>query len=257
MSSDVQHRLFHYSETPPPSAWEGIQAALDEQPAFSDKLYQYEQTPPPGVWENVAQQLTPAKANVVPFRTKLFKYAIAAAVLLAVATGSILFLKHSDSPSLANAPQQTRLADSNKNTATASQYQSGTTATPWQPGETATGNNNDVFASNSVSATSIVHFYPSIQIPKTLPDRVRELTVVPEEKNSINTELLSRYMIATTTTGAAVRLPKKAYSDYACADAYTNLQCKEKIESIQSKMAASVATDFTDFIDLLNKLQEN
>lgn len=256
MNSDVQHRLSNYSETPPPSAWEGIRAALDETPAFAEKLHRYEQTPPPAVWEKVAQQLTPA-TKVIPLRTSIFKYAIAAAVLLAIASGSLFFLKHSNGLDLAQQPQQNSGTDSNKSTGSDSQLRSGTTTTAWDKDQNTTGTTNDVYASNTVSAAAMVHFSPSIEIPKTLTDPVREITIVPEEKNSINTELPNRYMIATTTTGAAVRLPKKAYSDYACADAYTNLQCKEKIESIQSKMAASVATDFTEFIDLLKKLQDN
>jgi hypothetical protein len=84
----------------------------------------------------------------------------------------------------------------------------------------------------------------------------RAIAIMPEVKTKIDTELANRYMIATTSAGKVVRLPKKAYSDYVCAEAYKNYQCKEKIASIQSKMAASVATDFTEFMDLLKKLQE-
>jgi hypothetical protein len=254
MDSDLKHKLSNYSETPPPSAWEGIDKALDEQPAFADKLFRYEQTPPATAWEKVAQQLTPAP--VVLFRTNLFKYAIAAAVLLAIAMGSLLFIKHSSGPNLASQPQQYRSSDSLSNTSSDSQLRTGASATAWQHATTAGETSRDVFANNSAAA-AIVHFSPQVVLSKTLPDPVREITVVPEEKNNINTELLNRYMIATTATGDAVRLPKKAYSDYACADVYANLQCKQKIQSIQSQMAASVTTEFTDFIDLLNKLQDN
>jgi hypothetical protein len=38
---------------------------------------------------------------------------------------------------------------------------------------------------------------------------------------------------------------------------YANYRCKEKIASIQSKMAASVAMDFTDVMNLLEDLQDN
>jgi hypothetical protein len=83
---------------------------------------------------------------------------------------------------------------------------------------------------------------------------------VPQENNNINTALADRYMIATTATGNAVRLPKKVYSAYACPDeslASSYVDCKEKLSLLQSKMSASLTTDFAQFLDLLKNLQEN
>lgn len=252
MSSDVQHRLFNYSSEPPAGAWNGIVAALEETPPFARKLYQFEKEPPAAVWQKIALQLNTPETRIVPLRpAKLFKYAIAAAVLVAIAAGSIFYLKNSNAPKLADQPQNSA-ADPNINTLLDTQLQAGEkTALPQEE----TGNNTIAANESTFLQNAIVHFSSRVHIAKK-GIAAREIMITPKAKNIINTELSNRYMIATTAAGNAVRLPKKAYSDYACADVFANKHCKEKIASIQSKMAASVSTDFTDFIDLLKKLQD-
>lgn len=254
--SSVQHKLFAYSEMPPPSAWEGIAAALDEAPAFAQKLYQFETAPPAAVWGKVAQQLTPPQTKVIPLRTRLFKYAIAAAVLIAVATGSIFYLTNSNAPNLATQPKP-GIPETKKNTLLETQTSSGSKTAIWQKEDEANEDDKGLITETNFSDGALVRFSSRIRIAKKQRMPAGEINVMPEEMNIIDTERSNRYMIAMTAGGKAVRLPKKAYSDYACADAYADRRCKEKIASIQSKMAASVSTDFTDFMDLLKKLQDN
>jgi len=255
MNSNIQQKLFNYSETPPSSAWDSIAAALDEKPVYAQKLYQYEQAPPAGVWNNVAAQIVLPETKVVPLRAKVFKYAIAAAVLGLIAAGSIFYLKNGAGSNLASQPQNavsTGVNDSASDTQTSSKQ-----ATFGDPDDVGIKTDEDVSAGiATVSKQALVRFSPHGRLAKDgMPAHAIDIT--PEVKTRIDTELADRYMIATTSAGKVVRLPKKAYSDYACAETYKNYQCKEKIASLQSKMAASVATDFTEFMDLLKKLQDN
>lgn len=254
MNPDIKQKLFNYTEAPPAAAWDGIATALDQQPAYAQKLYAFEVTPPEKTWEHVAARLATPEKGVVPLRTKLFKYAIAAAVLGAIAAGSIFYLKNGTAPNLATHPQHNTSDGQNKNTL----FDTNT-----QTGEAADGARNDGTPGNdmvssmetSVSNQALVQFSPRVRIAKNRP-ATRHITIKPEIRAVIDTEVANRYMIATTANGQAVRLPKKAYSDYACANAHANSYCRERISSIQNQMAASVATDFTEFIDLLKNLQE-
>jgi hypothetical protein len=255
MDSNIQKKLFHYTEMPPRSTWDSIAATLEECPAYAQKLDRYEEAPPAGVWEAVAKQLAPAPANVILFRTKVFKYAIAAAVLGLIAAGSLLYLKSGVGSNLAKQPQNAVPIDVN-NTTTRTQAPSGVEIRATEKNVAAVEIDADVSTSTAtVSDHALVPYSTRVRIAKNRM-ATRAIAIMPEVKTKIDTELANRYMIATTSAGKVVRLPKKAYSDYVCAEAYKNYQCKEKIASIQSKMAASVATDFTEFMDLLKKLQE-
>jgi hypothetical protein len=254
MSDNLKNKLLNYEAEPPATAWNGIAAALDEQPEYAQKLHRFEVSPPPAVWDAIVQQLPAAPSNVVPFHaTKLFKYALAAAILIAIAASSVIFFRNSTDSDLANGTVQPT-TDSNRNTQPSASFPNVSTQ--------ATNPDADVLTANEANTTkniyenAVVQFSPRVRIAKSR-FITQGITVVPEEKSGINTELPSRYMIATTATGDVVRLPKKAYSDYACANVYANYRCKEKIASIQSKMAASVAVDFTDVMNLLEDLQDN
>lgn len=241
----VQHTLFNYSQTPPAAAWDNIAAVLDDTPAYVQKLQAFEQAPPAAAWQNIQQQLAVPQAKVVPLRTQLFKYAIAAVVLGVIAAGSMLYLKSGLTPGANTAKNGT--PHQSKNTFLNEQ------------GLTADQHNDEINRTNGtalpVSGRPVVYISPQVHLGKKSL-AANEVPLNSEEKTFVDTRLSDRYMIATTATGKVVRLPKKAYSDYACAESYKNLGCKQRIASIQSKMAATVSTDFTDFMDLLKQLQE-
>lgn len=246
--NNVRQKLSDYSQTPPLSVWEGIVQALEEAPAYAQKLQAFETAPPPAAWEAIQKGLAAQpQATVVPLRTKLFKYAIAAAVLGVIAAGSIFYLKNSTAP---GSTHSTTAANPSKNALLDEQHQAEPTAS--QHLNTLSADGTEV---PPVSSRSVVHFSSQVGFAKKSVAATAP-AITPEEKNIVDTELSDRYMIATTSTGRVVRLPKKAYRDYACAESYKNWWCKQRIASIQSKMAASVSTDFTEFMDLLKKLQE-
>lgn len=255
MNPNIRHRLLNFSETPPASAWPRIADTLDT-PAYAQKLHHFEGTPPAGTWEAIQKELNGTGAKVVPLRVKLFKYAIAAAVLLAVAAGSIFYLTNSTGAELARQPQHV-LTNSDTNNKDAAPTQAEIEAAALPNNESAAIKTDRDVSSGiaTISDRALVRFSPRARLPKK-GIVTRPITLTPDEKVAIDIEQPNRYMIATTETGKVVRLPKKAYSDYACAETLQNYWCKERLASIQSKMAASVATDFTGFIDLLKKLQE-
>lgn len=255
MNENIRQKLVQYSETPPPAAWNHIADALDDAPAFAQRLYDYEAQPAPGVWKNIDQQLTAPVPPAIPLRTKLFQYAMAAAVLLAIAAASVFYLNKPAAPGMAHTTPKNTTSGTAKNSFTDTQFQAGSETalaeTNSQSHEANTAGNAAETAEGAVT-----QYERKVRIPKDqLP--TSELNVTPEEKPVINTALQDRYIIATTQNGKVVRLPKKVYNDYVCAEALQNYQCKERIAAIQSKMAASVATDFTSFIDLLKNLQDN
>jgi hypothetical protein len=253
MSDHLKNKLRNYEAAPPATAWTDIAAALDDHPVYAQKLHRFEAPPPSAVWDAIAQQLPAAPGRLVPLRSsKLFKYAIAAAILIVIAAGSLLYINSGTAPDLAN--QTVRTTDSNENSQPSKSFPSASAPANNRGAESQT--NTEANGAENSYENAVVQFSSRVRIAKS-HFITQGITVVPEEINSINTELPSRYMIATTATGDVVRLPKKAYSDYACANVYANYRCKEKIASIQSKMAASVAMDFTDVMNLLEDLQDN
>jgi hypothetical protein len=116
MSDHLKNKLHEYEAEPPATAWNGIAAALDEHADYAQKLHRFEAPPPPAVWDAIAQQLPAASGQVVPLHaTKLFKYAIAAAILVAIAASSVIFFRSGTNSDLANGTVQPT-TDSNRNT---------------------------------------------------------------------------------------------------------------------------------------------
>jgi hypothetical protein len=90
MPANAQHILLNHEVTPPPGAWETINARLEtefdvQETKVAEKLYDAAFMPPPAAWQNVSLTLatteanedTPAKIVRFPF----YKIAIAAALL--------------------------------------------------------------------------------------------------------------------------------------------------------------------------------
>ncbi len=251
MNPHIRQKIYDYSETPPASAWEGIAALVEQKPAYAQTLYQFKATPPANAWAKISAGLNTAETKVVPLRTKLFKYAIAAAVLGAIAAGSIFYLKNDAAPALATQQQNASADEANKNSTSNPLLNQAASAAQ----DETIGNNAGLSNDDGAAGRAFIAHSPQMHIAKKTA-APKEFIINAKVRTLVDTETADRYMIATTATGKAVRLPKKCYSDYACADVYSNAYCKERLSDIQSKMAASVATDFTQFMDLLKKLQE-
>ena len=134
MSNELQHKMYHYEETPPPgvwariaeelddihigdqfpsklynsniqpppSAWSAIQNKLDElqlSVEFPATLYNLEATPPATAWNKIEAELDQQHAPVVPIRKRTIpwvRYAAAAAVLAILSFGTVRILSSSN-----------------------------------------------------------------------------------------------------------------------------------------------------------------
>jgi hypothetical protein len=87
-----------------------------------------------------------------------------------------------------------------------------------------------------------------------------ENTTNTSTKNSKNA---NRYVTVANVDGKKVRLSKKAYTVFNCAEndlAVNNSNCKESIQNVRKKMAASMLSssgDFGGLMDLIKDLEEN
>lgn len=262
MSSNWQHKLKDYSETPPLSAWDAIAERLEAQEAsFPQKLHQYEETPPAAAWDKIQQQL-PAAQGAKVTRLKWLRYAAAAVVLLALAgIGYLSTPDNKDNTTVANTTIQNNLPG---NTPTAPPVKKETKHLNTPPQVTKV---KEVSADETpkprlqYAAAAAGRRIQAKRAQANLPVEpafVAELDVVPTSKNIINAERANRYMIATSDEGAPVRLTKKVYSAFACPDEDANNQaCETQLARLQQKISASFTTDFVQFLDLLKNLQEN
>ncbi len=272
MSSNLQHKLLNYEAEPPADAWDKLAAALQEAtPAYPERLQQYQQPPAPHVWEQIEQQLhapaiEPATKVIVLKPHRRFAQYAAAAVVLLIAAG-IFYVSNNSSPTQ---PAQKVTSATVLSTIQAKARPAKVVATPGRQAL----NDTITLAATPPSAlekrkTEKLHLKKTLTLitakksEVVMPadhDPAPDLAVVPKEKNLINRSETDRYMVVTSEVGNAVRLPKKVYSSYTCSDEVvfaSHQECKEKISSLQSKMSASLATDFAGFLDLLKNLQEN
>jgi hypothetical protein len=271
MSNKLQHKLFNYQAEPPADGWDKIAAALDEQaPSFPERLFHFQQQPAPHVWEQIEQQLdeetgVPA-TKIIPLKpySRILKYMAAAVILLLIsgafylynnstftaseqqtANQSVLNIKSPAKPAVPVATENKKIKDS-----------AALMAVNTEPEE---NNINNIHKQKTKIRQLITTKKSSVVLPED-EEPLRELAVIPKEKNIINQTDTDRYIIVTSDVGNAVRLPKKVYSSFACPDQFAFAgydDCKERISSLQNKMSASMTTDFAGLLDLLKNLQEN
>lgn len=228
--------------------WDAISDALDEQTTrAAEKLRAFEAAPAPQLWQVIASEIDAAEdapSRTIPFYkryTTALRYAGAAAILVLVAlTITYLVYNSSDSRKVARQPSV-----------------SVPTGKAPQP------------ASGEVTVRQTED-----------PDRVPEHR--QKSKQEINTDRRTatatgdkpsvasanprpapgRYMTVATETGKPVRLSRKVYPVFDCAEhsaAFERFQCQENIEALQ-KMASSLASpsgDFASLIDMIKTLEEN
>ncbi len=235
--NQLTHKLYHFEEAPPEKNWGAIADALNHQLApVAQTLSHFQQAPAPFIWDKIETQLQQENTTVpvVSFtqkHKKLFKYISAAAVLLLVASVITVFLiKSSSEDKLAIQPQMQNALSEPQNT----------------PNNVApdSGNTNDEAESDPDLLT----------IEKEKP---------VEQTAEQNKGKQARYITVAVESGKKVRLSKKAYTVFNCAenaDLQKSERCKENIEAMQQKMAASLHSpsgDFGGFIDMLKSLEEN
>lgn len=228
--------------------WDAISDALDEQttPA-AEKLRAFEAAPPRHLWQQIESGLPPAEeapAPVVPFyrrSAKVLRYGSAAAVLLLVALTISFLVNNSGAPTkVAQRPSTSQ--------------PSGQATQPATPEVTvrATEKSDGPLARKQSKRPE----YNTDRSAETSKDDDAAVAQTPPRPSP------GRYLTVATETGKAVRLSRKVYPVFDCAEhssAFERFQCQENIESLQ-KMASSLASpngDFASLIDMIKTLEEN
>ena len=248
MSNQLQHRLLQFEVEPPAATWDAISDALDEQttPA-AEKLRAFEAAPAPRLWQQIESGLEGADddaAPAIPFYrryAKALRYGSAAAVLLLVAL-TITFLVNNNSNTSKVAQQSATVQPSRQTPRTA------------PPEATVRASDEPNGAQEHYQRTA-----PGHQAERgTLTSPTDETAVAKADPRPAS----GRYMTVANETGKAVRLSKKVYPVFDCAEhssALERFQCQENIEALQ-KMASSLASpsgDFASLIDMIKTLEEN
>ena len=241
MSNQLQHRLLNIEVEPPAKMWDAINEALNDQNSIvADKLLHFEQTPKAHLWENINQELDHITDvdKVVPSSIPFYKryarplrYGSAVAILAFLAiTISLLLNKGAVSNELT---QQSTVSNTTNTVARASK--------PSVYTET-NKKDKDQLSPSSESQTNSIADFEEIVIPASTT---------------------TRYMTVASETGKPVRLSKKAYEVFNCAEnsqAALAYRCKENITSLQQKAASAFASpsgDFASLMDMIKELEEN
>jgi hypothetical protein len=259
MSSKLQNKLLNYQPEPPAGAWDAIAAALDNAPAtpYSEKLFHFEQTPPPAAWSKIEAALeTEAPAKVVRMGMGRWIAAAAAVLILAFAATTLVMNRQSGSPSgTASGPtvQRPTLTPAATDTTTLD-----TEITPQDEAITQAPDETETVIPPSPgrsTATARPKRRPMIAAAALGPVLPRWEKAERKQQLQFNVPT-DRYMVYSDGKNTPVKLSKKMFDVFSCAQ--EDLRCRERIQSLQQKMAnAAMASDFTGMLDLLNHLREN
>lgn len=232
MDNPLQNKLLHYTQEPPQRIWDAVASALDEGiNPLQDKLHDVEVAPPLTAWDKISSALDEQpQARVVPFYQRFRRplhYTSAAAIIVLVAVAVTLLIgKRTESESVTAVPGtshsklQQALKDAIKLDSDEGATAAHSTTLPQQ---------------HNASAT-------------TTPGKT------PKKQN--NKKGLTKYIVVNTEDGDSMRISKKVVPLVACAEA--NIQCREQIEKLQRRVAATaVSADFTGLLEMLHNLRDN
>lgn len=242
MNERLQYKLLQYEEKPSVKVWEAISESLEDNTSFSDRLFNYEERPSPSLWNKIEPALeNDNEAKLFPFTKKYKKtltYIAAAAILGIIAITSTLLLNNKGvADELANTPVPT-------------------SNTPQQ------NIVNTIPDSNTSNSKSISSDSKKNETSPTVKNTRAEKSNTLNRNNRLALTG-SRYLTMEDDHGKEVRLSKKAYSVFNCAEnsmAAKRKNCIESIKSMQEKMATNIASpsaDFAGLLEIIKSLEEN
>ena len=242
MNERLQYRLLQYEEKPAGKVWEAISNSLDENSSFSDRLFNYEERPAASLWNKIEPALEDNNdAKLVPLTRKYkkaFTYVAAAAILAIVVIASTLLLNNKGvADELANKPTPV----------TNTSQQNMVTTIPDSNIKSQGSNNSDTKKNTEGSTVRNTRAGKS-----NTPNRNNGLALIG-----------NRYLTMEDDHGKEVRVSKKAYSVFNCAEnsiAAKRKNCIESIKSMQEKMATNIASpsaDFAGLLEIVKSLEEN
>lgn len=242
MNERLQYRLLQYEEKPDGKVWEAISNSLEDNISLSERLFNYEERPATSLWNKIEPVLEiNYDAKLVPFTKKYKKtltYVAAAAILgIIIITSTLLLNNKGVADELANRPapipktsQQNMvnsIPDSNVK-------------------------NHGLMGSDTKKNTEGSTVKNAGTGKSNTPNRNNGLALIG-----------NRYLTMEDDHGKEVRLSKKAYSVFNCAEnsiAAKRKNCIESIKSLQEKMATNIASpsaDFAGLLEIIKSLEEN
>ena len=239
MSSQQPHKLLQFEVKPPVEMWAAIETELDQQAGLPtlEKMVSFEATPPEKVWQQIEKTISKNEQpeKIISFkRGGWIRYAAAAVILAIVAFGVITYGLQREDNELADQKNNVGLPidHSNRTSVNASNDQKEQEKDKTLKQPSPSGSHSSAKQENTVSHSS---------------------TPAPSK----------RYLTVAMDNGEKVRLSKKVLPVFECADNATAIirkRCKENIESLQQKMASTLAsptTDFAGLVDMIKTLEEN
>jgi hypothetical protein len=233
INQQLNKRLSDYEVNPPSGVWFALEKELDQLPQYNlqERLADYKEVPPSALWNKIDQTLSKQASEIkhtIPFNKVWLRYAAAAAILISVAVSIRMFVTNDHDTNLASY----KTTESSKKRSTPKvEEPKNISAAPNSSNHTKAPENIDI---EKQTATS-----------------------------NNNTKSAKRYLTFAKENGQTVRLSKKVFPVFNCADKATasvQKRCKEDIESLQQKMANSLTaptTDFAGLIDMIKTLEEN
>lgn len=256
MSKELQNRLSNFEAEPPAKLWDKIVATLDTETEehFPEKLFNFQANPPKHVWDNIEKTLNESQTPVIPIKKRfatLYHYGSAAAVLIATALFLNLFFNKQSSGNLAGS------ANTNKQSIPSSIQPTNTKPESVfeKENDSKKGTDDYAFLRPRRDRNDQLRNIPSLA-PKSRAVSMARYShvIVPTNVPVVKSQVLDRYIILPQTSGGVIRLSKKLYTLFACADNNSE-DCKQNIQSIQKRMASSAMMASTDFNGMLDLLQ--
>lgn len=234
---NVSAKLQNLTIAPPATLWDKIHAALDEEQSFdiiAQKLSSMAIAPPAGAWHKIEAGLVGTlitkkkSASVVPFRTRLLRFATAAA-LLGIIVLAVYFMVQRSSQDAAAIQKNIVSADISVITgqpATAGNVQKRTHNLPAQP-HVLTGTAD----LQTLAATA-----PQLQANAAVVTSKGNAYITSVEKNQ---EIDGRYIVLMTEEGNVVRMSKKVSNMADCISGQDHSsECNTQIAAWQKEMAS-------------------
>jgi len=244
MSNQWSHKLKNFEVTPPSGVWSAIEEELNQAipHSFSEKLRSFEAAPPPhSSWNKIAlflDQKNVDKKPIIKGKIQWLRYAAAAAVVVAIAGGIVFFNTGRTENAVALQSDNSTHFNESKS--------------PGYP---------QIKSEDKAVKAESKNFGQDERSVVISKEAASEKDVAIAKKTTPS--LTKRYLTLAMENGEKVRLSKKVFPVFECADNATasiRKRCKESIENLQQKMAntlTSPSTDFAGLIDMIKSLEEN
>ena len=260
--SSLQDKLLNCEVTPPGIVWDKIAAALDNPVSIEDeypsRLYNYEQEPPHDTWTKIETALDQDNPATPVRRIPFLRYAVAAAVMGAIAFGIIKW----------TGSGTTGVKDISTITATNQPAAKSTIPVAPAAGNTDTGTDSPATQQKTKADYRRLDQLARTNMKKALASKQTgdESGIEPDQAlyayEDHAPDLAERYVMLMTPEGSIIRMSKKLGNLICCVSGEEQgPDCKDQLKKWQEKMATSSLApspgNFLDILSLVNSLNDS